>query len=628
MHKAIILSSVSLLAFVSAAAAPESVVVTATRTPQPLEVTGTSMSVITARDIQQQQIDILTDVLGQTPGMTVVRNGGVGQNANILLRGAEAGQTLVLVDGIRINDTSATTGFALLGDVLANGIDRVEVLRGPQSTLYGSDAIGGVVNIITERGGETVLHAEAEGGSFDTVHLNLATNGTYQAVEFGAAANFYDTNSISAADSRNGNREPDGYHHFGATGNLRWHIGDAVSLDGRLYYTRARDSFDGYPPPTYTFQDTHQWGDNELLAVYGGVNASLFDGRLGNRIAITHSDSDRKTFDPTLTPDNDFTARGGATRLEYQGVYKLDAANEITFGAEDERTTLYTLSIYDAAPTSGSDRTDGVYAQWQSGIIDDLTLTGGVRYDHDREFGDHTSFKLAAAWQATPTTTLRANMGDGFKAPSLYQLFSPYSNPIEALKPETATGWEVGADQALGGWRASLTYFERHTANQIDFFSCYGVSSPACDARALQGGYYYNVNRSQAKGLEVEIAGKITDDLSISVNYTNLKDIDRLTGLQLARRPHDSANAVVTWQALDDLDVGVAVDYVGSRYDDAYHSTRLGEAAHVKLFGAYKLNETFELFGRIENLGDDRTEPVAGYGAPGRAYFGGIRASL
>jgi vitamin B12 transporter len=628
MRKVFFLSTVSLLAFASAAAAPETIVVTATRSPQPLEVTGTSMSVITANDIAEQQIDFVSDVLQQTTSLTAVRNGGPGQNAQVLLRGAEAGQTLVLVDGVRINDPSATTGFALLGDVLANGIDRVEVLRGPQSTLYGSDAIGGVVNIITARGGETALHAEVEGGSFDTLRLNAAANGTYQAFEFGAAANFYTTNSISAADSRNGNLEADGYHHFGATGNVRWNIDDTVSVDGRVYYTKARDSFDGYAPPTYSFADTHQWGTNELLAAYGGINASLFDGRLTNRLAVTHSDSDRRTFDPTLTPAEDFYGKGGATRLEYQGVFQLNPANQITFGAEDERTTLTTQSIYDAGPIRGSDRIDGIYGQWQSGIVEGVTLTGGVRYDHDREFGDHTSFKLAAAWQATDTTTLRANIGDGFKAPSLYQLFSPYSNPVGSLKAETATGWEAGIDQELGTWRASLTYFERRTANQIDFFSCFGVTSPACDARAMQGGYYFNVNRSRARGVEAEVAGNITETLKVSVNYTNLTDADLLTGLQLARRPHDSANGIVTWQALDVLSVGAGVAYVGSRFDDAFHFTRLNETVHIKLFAAYALGDEVELFGRVENLGDNRAEPVAGYGAPGRAFYAGIRAKL
>jgi vitamin B12 transporter len=622
MRKLLILSSVSVLALVPAAA--ETVVVSATRTPQPLEVTGASVSIIDADTIAARQTIMLSDALAATPGITAVRNGGVGQNTSILLRGSEAGQTLVLIDGIRLNDPSATTGFALMGDVLANGIDRVEVLRGPQSTLYGSDAIGGVVDILTTRGGENILKLQAEGGSFDTLRLNAAASGSYAAFEFGAAANYTLTNSISAADARNGNKEADGYHHTGVTGNVRWNASDAVSVDARVYYTTARDSFDGYPPPNYSLGDTHQYGDNELLALYGGINAAAWGGRFTNRLAVIHSDSDRTTYDTV----QDFYGKGGATRFEYQGGLKLDANNELTFGAEDQRTSLDTESLYDTSAIKGSNRIDGVYAQLQSEIIEHLTLTGGLRYDHDREFGDHTSFKAAAAYQLTASTTLRANIGDGFKAPSLYQLYSPYSNPVESLKPETATGWEAGMDQRFGNWRASVTYFERRTANQIDFFSCWGVTSTACSLRASQGGYYYNVNRSRAKGLEIELAGQIADGLALAVNYTNLTDTDRTSGLQLARRPHDSANASLTWQALENLSLGLSVDYTGARWDDASHLTKLGDSGHLNLFAAYRITDGVELFGRIENLADNKREPVAGYGAPGRALFGGIRTKL
>jgi len=632
MQKSILFSSVAFIALLSPAFASgtETVVVTATRTPQPLEVTGASMSVVTGEDIDTRQIDIVSDALAETPGLIVVRNGGVGQPTIILMRGAEAGQTLVLVDGVRINDPSSTTGYTILGDVLANGIDRIEVLRGPQSTLYGSDAIGGVVNLITKRGGDTpfALDARAEAGSMGTAHFNLAANGTVDSIEYGAAANYYSTDGVSAADARNGNTEPDGYHHFGATGNLRWHVAESVSLDARLYYTKARDSFDGYPPPDYTFQDTHEYGKDALLAAYGGVNVSLLDGRFTNRFAVQRSDSDRKEFDPTLTPAEDFFAKGGATRFEYQGVF--DWAGEFVFGAESETRTLTTQSIYDPAPTKGSDRINGYDAQWQAKPVEGVTLTGGVRHDDDREFGGHNSVKLSGAWQVLTATTLRANYGDGFKAPSLYELFSQYSNPLAALKPEIAKGWEAGIDQTMwdGRLSASLTYFERRTAGQIDFFSCYGVVSPACALRAEQGGYYYNVDRSRASGVEAALSARLSETLEISANYTNLSDVDRATGLQLARRPHDSANAVATWRPDAELTLGIAADYIGKRFDDAAHFTALSGATQVKLFGSYKLNDRFELFGRVENLFDDRSEPVAGYGASGRAFTAGVAARL
>jgi vitamin B12 transporter len=620
VRKLIFLSTVSLIAL--APAWGETVVVSATRTPQPLEKTGTSMSVISADDIALKQTPVLADILADMPGVSITRNGGVGQTTSLFLRGSEVGQTLVLVDGIRINDPSATSGGALLGDVLADGLERIEVLRGPQSTLYGSDAIGGVVNLITARGGEKTLKLTAEGGSFNTAHFNATAKGAFGNVEFGAATNYYLTNSVSAADTRDGNPEADGYHHFGATGNLRWHATDVLSLDARVYYTRARDSYDGYDS-SYKFGDTHQYGDNELLALYGGVNAGFLGGRFTNRLSAAYSDSDRKTYDTV----EDFFAKGETTRFEYQGGFKLNEDNELTFGAEDQRTGFKTQSLaYDVTPTTGANRIDGVYGQWQSTVTNGVTLTGGVRYDHDREFGDHTSYKLAAAWQVIDGTTLRANIGDGFKAPSLYQLYSEYSNPVENLKPETATGWEAGIDQALGTWAASLTYFERRTGNQIDFYSCWTGTSPICAQRP--SGFYYNVNRSRAKGVEAAISGKVTEALSFSASYTNLTDTDRTTGLQLARRPHDSFSTTLSWQPLENLTVGTALNYTGVRFDDAGHFTRLGEVARINLFASYTVWDGVEVFGRVENIGDNLREPVAGYGAMGRAFFGGIRTKI
>lgn len=606
--------------------APETVVVTATRTEQPLEVTGTSMSVITANEIEDQQTVFVTDLLAETPGLIVVRNGGVGQTTTISIRGSEAGQTLVLVDGVRLNDPSSPDDQAILGDVLSNNIDRIEVLRGPQSTLYGSDAIGGVVNILTKRGGPSQATASAEGGSFDTWRLNAGVSGTADRLEYGAAVNYLDTGGISAADEKNGNPEADAYRNLGATLNTRFNVDANLSFDLRGYYTQSHIEIDGFPPPDFAFTDDAEFGTDSLVSGYAGANLSLAGGHFRNRLAFIASESNRKFFGVfdfftnAYSPDENFFARGDAQRFEYQGTYDFDDANQLTFGAETQRVSLSTQSLqFDPGPTTGSRRTNSFYVQEQSTLFDQLTLTGGLRVDDDDEFGTHTSLKFAGAWNIPGwDTVLRANYGDGFKAPTLYELFSQYKNPFHDLKPETANGWEVGADHDFGVARVSLTYFERHTHNQIDFFSTF---TPPF-------GYYENLDRTRATGIEAEVETRINDVLSVTANYTNLDAKDVLTGLDLARRPADSAGGTLTWTPTAEITLGTSVTYVGERFDDRANLRRLPSNTTVNLFGSYKVYGNTELFARAENLFDEDSEPVATYGRMGFAAYGGIRTTF
>ena len=623
----------------------ETVVVTATRTAQPLERTGESVSVLDADTLRNLQTVSLTDALALTPGVVVDQAGGIGQETSISLRGAETGQTLVLIDGVRINDPSGTDDGAILGDVLANNVDRIEILRGPQSTLYGSDAIGGVIDIFSKRGGASpfALTASAEGGSFDTYHMNAAANGTADIVDYGAAVNYLHSNGISAADKRNGNPETDGYGNLGLTENVRVHVADNVSVDLRSYYTNARDDFDdnsGYVPP-YLVSDSAAYNTNRFLLGYAGVNVDLFDGIFHNRFAVMGTRSDREFYDSAfdILHKND-EDNGRATRFEYQGVLDVAPQTQITFGAESQRTSFISdyFNSYAAYSSfaNGHNTISGYYAQAQSTFFDALTLTGGVRYDQDSKFGHHTSVKLAGAYDFGEGTVLHANYGDGFKAPSLYELFSQYRNPT-GLSPETSHGWEAGVDQSVLGGRlhGTLTYFERRTDDLIDFQSCYVAVPPTQCANpetASAGGFYYNIGRSRASGIEAQIAANITDTITATVNYTNLTAKDLVAGDTLPREPRNRANAILTWAPETDWSVGGSVSYT-AREVDQYDATTSPPTAFVNgghtlvdLFGQYSF-DNWSLYARVENVLGQHYEPLLGYGAPGRAVYAGIRVN-
>jgi len=616
----------------------ETVVVSATRTEQPRAKTGESVSVLDSTTLRNLQTVSLTDALVLTPGVVVNQNGGIGQPSAVSIRGADTGQTLVLIDGVRINDPSGTDDGAILGDVLVNNIDRVEILRGPQSTLYGSDAIGGVIDIFSKRGGDSPfnLAASAEGGSEDTYHLNAAATGTAGAVDYGAAANFMHSNGISAADKRNGNPETDGYRNLGLTGNVRVHFSDAISLDLRSYYTDAKSDFDDnslFFPPFLTL-DSAAYNTNKFFAGYAGLNLDLLGGKFHNRLAVMHSDSNREFFDSFFdfgVHMRDAQDKGKATRFEYQGSVDISPDDQLVFGAEDERTTFTNVGTFSS--DRGHATIYSFYGQYQKTLFDVLTLTGGVRYDHHSRFGSHTSLKFAGAWQITNTTTLHANYGDGFKAPSLYQLFSQYGQ--DTLAPEKAHGWETGLAQMFldGRARASVTYFQRRTTNLIDFVTPDCAPTPPATPPAICAtrpfGYYDNVGRARVHGFEVELGGNITDTVSMAASYTNLDSKNLDTGLQLNRRPRNNASATLTW-APSNWSVGASVNYVGKQIDQYDTSTvpvtafTNGSRTLFNLFGQYSFDQ-WSLYGRVDNVFAEHYEPLIGYGAPGRTVFAGIR---
>lgn len=613
---------------------PDTIVVVANRTPEPLSRVGESVTVIDAATLAERQTPVLSDILATTPGLTVARTGPVGAQTSVFIRGAESGQTLVVIDGVAFNDPSSPSGAFDFGNLLVGDIDRVEVLRGPQSTLWGSQAIGGVVSITT-REAHRPFEADGslEGGSFGTVQTRLGLGGVSGPLSWRVSGGYYDTDGVSAFDKAKGGKEDDGFRQKAVQGRARYAITPEVSLDLRALYADGKAGIDGFPPPTYAFADTREQTLTRQFVDYTGLNVSTLGGRLTHRLAFTYAATDRVTDDPTAAPTTEFYARGHSVKGEYQGVLTVTDSVHATFGAEHRRDTIRTASpsSFDPKPTplTAAADLDSLYAQVQGEAAPGLTLTAGGRFDHHSAFGDHGTGQLAAAWRVQPGTTLRASFGQGFKAPTLYQLYSPFGFP--GLKPERSDGWDAGVEQSLldGKAKVSATYFGRRTRDQVDFFGCFPTVTPFCAQRPF--GYYANIARTRAEGVELAGALRPFAGLDLDANYTYTDATDDSPGSSnhgkaLPRRPKSTANASASYAWAGGLRTGVTVRYAGSSFDNASNTVRLKGYTLVDLRASYPLGRGLELYGRVENLFDKAYETAYLYGNPGRAGYVGVKA--
>ena len=605
--------------------AVDQVVVTAGRAADKLSEVPVSMTVITAETLRQRQAVVVSDLLSRTPGVTVTRNGGVGGSTQVRIRGAESDQTAVLIDGVKLNDPSATGGGYNFATLLAGDVDRIEVLRGPQSTLWGSQAIGGVVSMITKiPNGPLSGDATIEGGSRATAYARVGVGAGGDWGGWRLAAGSYTTAGVSNWDEALGGKEKDGYHNTAVSGRLDLNVTDWASLDARLSYAAGRNEYDSsLPNPPYALGDTADYGKTNELVGYVGTRLTSFGGALNSRIGYAYTQTDRDNYDPTSSAPKTFDSRGTDNSLEYQGTWTINPIWRAVFGAETERSWFRTASpSFSPDVDRHATGMDSVYGQVQAKPIEGLTLTGGVRYDDHDTFGGATTYQAGAAW--TPNagvTVFRANYGEGFKAPSLYQLYSDYGNTD--LKPEEAKSWDVSVEHSLmeGRLRGSITYFNRDTTNQIDFLS---NNTPP------NYGGYANTAKTQADGVEVEGSFEVSSLLTLSANYTNMDAVNKSAGSNygkdLSRRAGETASADAELSFGNGLTGGVTMQYVGHSFNNASNTQRLKSYVLTDVRIAYPINDTFELYGRVENLFDQKYETLTGYGTLGRGAFAGVRA--
>ena len=611
-------SSISLLALVAATpvAAQEipnsdDIVVTASGIAQSRDEVGQAITVIDADTIEKRQTSDVVDLLATTPGIRFNRTGSTGSVAGISIRGAETTQTLVLIDGVKVNDPSGIGDGYDFGHLLTGNISRIEVLRGSNSVVHGSQAIGGVVSLMTATpAAGFAANASAEYGYSDTLNAKADISASAGRVSGGIGGAYFRTDGISSAT---GGTERDGYKNFAGNARLKIAFTDALSLDLRGYYVNADldyDSFFGAPA------DSGDVAKLDQYVGYAGVNLGLFDGRFTSRAAVTWLRNDRNYYFVRGTAP-DYGYSGTNLRFEYQGVVSPVEQTKLIFGYEHERPDYDFFGF--GSRDNARANIESIYALGIVQPFAGLSLTGGVRHDDHSQFGRATTFGANANYSPNDgATQFRLSYGEGFKAPSLYQLYDSFSGNA-ALRPEASKSYDVGIDQSLADGRAliSLTGFVRNTVNQINY-----------DNATFTFG---NIDRSRAKGIEATLALRPVDPLNITASYSYIDARDRsgrpaFDGKRLPRRAEHAVSLSADYDWSFGLTTGATITMVSDSFDNAANTVRLDGYALAGVRVSLAVSERIELYGRIDNLFDADYATAFNYGTYGRAAFGGVRA--
>lgn len=577
----------------------DEITVTATGLWAKRDDSGQSISVITTADLERIQGADITRAIERLPGVTLARSGGLGSQTSLFVRGANSEQLLVMIDGIRMTDTAAPSGGFDLGTLLSGGVGRIELLRGPNSLAWGSEAIGGVLAVTSdERSG---ARASIEYGAHDTLDAQLQGGLAGERYGLALSGGYTRSDGISAYAA---GTEADPFRQWHLGGRGHFDLSDGLTLTAAGRYADSRIDFDGFPPPSYSFADTPEYQTTRQGS--GRVGLEYADSGIELSGGLALSDTRRAYFDPTFGTAPNYQTSGRSIHADAKG--RADLADGVTldFGADGDWSRFSTS--FDPRQTA---RIVGAHALL--GYHGDrLDLTAGARIDDHDRFGSHWTFGANGSFDLGGNLRLIASWGQGFKAPTLYQLYGYGGNT--ALKPEESRAFDGGIEYGsrTGGLHLSATLFRRDSTNLIDYLWPAG---------------YFNVGRARAQGFELEGTAQVSPRLAVRAAYTFLDATNRATGSQLARRPRHALSVSADWTTpLAGLVLGADLRLAGDSFDDAGNFTRLDGYALATVRATLPLGEHFELYGRVENITDTHYQTVAGYGSYGRSAYAGVRA--
>lgn len=604
---------------------PTIMVTSPTTVPTPVDQVASSITVITAADIARDQRRTVPDALATVPGLNIVQSGGPGGQTSVFMRGTNSNHTKVLIDGIDVSDPSNPNRSFDFGQLLTADIERIEVLRGPQSGLYGADALGGVISITTKKGeGPPKMTGLIEGGSFDTFNQQASLSGSEGRFSYSFNAAHFHSNSTPVTPlyllPPGQKRNNDIYDNWTLSSRLGAELSENVAVNWVGRYTDAKLNFtgDAYDPnPPYSSAPAAQQSTQQVRQFFtrGEAVVTLFDGRFRNYFGINYTDhwnwNQAQNGVPTVN-------LGDRVKYDWRGVAAILPGHTLVVGAEQETERLRTAKL------SAENGNKGGYVELQSEFAKRVFVVANVRVDDNDRWGTHTTYRVAPAVLLPVTETkLKASVGTGFKAPTLSQQFADFPPTFFAnpnLKPEESLGYDVGFEQPLFNDRIRFgaTWFHNDITNLITSVRLSpGVSTSD------------NVNKATTEGVEAFLTVAVTDRFRVRGDYTYTKAIDEKTGLELLRRPRHKGSVTAIWTPIDQLMLSATVLHVGDWIDGNrdFSVPRLVAPGYttVNLAANYDLNENARLFARIDNLFDQRYEDPTGFLRPSLGVFGGIR---
>lgn len=584
----------------------EEIVVTAGRIPEPAREVGSSVTVLDREDIERRKVTTVLELLRTVPGVEVSQGGGPGRVASVFLRGATSAQTLVLLDGVRLNNP-ATAAFDF-ANLTVDGIERVEILRGPQSVLYGSEAMGGVVAITTRWGGEGLAGGvEAGAGSLGLRTVRADVRGGDEGFGWSVAASSLEMDGVSAASEARGNTEDDPWENVTFSGRA----GFRFLGDGRAHvsarHVDAEAALDGFTFGVGPTDDPNYVQSHRLTQVSVELSKPVTD-RWRQELTVGTVEDHLVGDDPD-TPFHPFDVRTRVAEVSTRADLRLSPGNRLLAGYTFERREAENAGAFDQAFDLSS-----AFANHRWAWRERLFVTAGVRHDDASGLGSKTTYRATGAYLFPGRgARLHASFGTGFRVPTFNELFFPGAGNT-GLDPESSEGWDAGVEQTLlnGRLRLDLTGFE----NRFEDLIVFDLGTFA----------FANVARAESRGVEGTVAAAPAERWDLAASWTWNETEDLATGEPLPRRPEHRGTLVVTARPTERLRATATVLTVADRIDS--DGAPMDDYERLDLAAEYRLGRSLRPYVRIENLLDEDYEEINGFTTPGRTVLVGLRAEL